>query len=124
MNLSPQLVLNLSDPFLRSATGNSRLMRSSSQLVGPAIYRSHVDHPPKRCSGALNTPKLLELSGIGNPNIINRLGIPTIVDLPGVGENLQDHLMVNSDFVAKDGIYSFGKHGLSRRRSCSSDDLL
>jgi choline dehydrogenase-like flavoprotein len=65
--------------------------------------------------GAYNTPRLLELSGIGNPRIINELGISTVVDLPGVGENLQDHLFVPSDFIAKDGVFTLGNFGLRLR---------
>jgi choline dehydrogenase len=42
-------------------------------------------------AGALVTPKLLMLSGIGSANALSRLDIPVIADLPGVGENLQDH---------------------------------
>ncbi|KAF8548623.1 alcohol oxidase [Imleria badia] len=45
-------------------------------------------------AGALQTPQILELSGIGNPNILRKLGIPLKVDLPGVGENFQDHFTV------------------------------
>lgn len=41
--------------------------------------------------GSANTPKLLELSGIGNPEILGRYGITLIHELPGVGENLRDH---------------------------------
>lgn len=41
--------------------------------------------------GTVNTPKLLELSGIGNPNVLSRYGIPVVADVPGVGENLRDH---------------------------------
>ncbi len=41
--------------------------------------------------GAVNSPKLLELSGIGNPDILSRHGIPVVHALPGVGENLRDH---------------------------------
>jgi len=43
------------------------------------------------CAGAIATPKLLELSGIGNPEILRKFGIPVVKSLPGVGENLQDH---------------------------------
>ncbi|OBR06394.1 Choline dehydrogenase [Colletotrichum higginsianum IMI 349063] len=42
-------------------------------------------------TGALNTPKLLQLSGIGPATVISQFGIASIVDLPGVGANLQDH---------------------------------
>lgn len=46
------------------------------------------------CAGALNTPKLLELSGIGAPDVLTRIGIKTRHALPGVGENLGDHYSV------------------------------
>lgn len=46
------------------------------------------------CGGAINTPHLLMLSGIGDPDELKKLSIPTIVPLPGVGKNLQDHLEV------------------------------
>ncbi|KAL4233993.1 hypothetical protein ACF0H5_005648 [Mactra antiquata] len=42
--------------------------------------------------GAINSPQLLMLSGIGNGDDLSKLGIPVVADLPGVGENLQDHL--------------------------------
>lgn len=44
-------------------------------------------------AGSLHTPQLLELSGVGSPKILAPLGIDTIIDLPGVGENLQDHAL-------------------------------
>src|SRR5690606_15174396 len=43
------------------------------------------------CGGAINSPKILELSGIGQKDRLQELGIPLILDLPGVGENLHDH---------------------------------
>jgi choline dehydrogenase len=46
------------------------------------------------CGGAINTPQLLQLSGVGNVRELERLGIKPHHDLPGVGENLQDHLEV------------------------------
>ncbi|MGW0735593.1 choline dehydrogenase [Streptomyces sp. NPDC002851] len=42
--------------------------------------------------GAINTPQLLQLSGVGNPDDLTPLGIDMVHALPGVGENLQDHL--------------------------------
>jgi len=46
------------------------------------------------CGGAINSPQLLQLSGIGNAEELEPLGIPMVQHLPGVGENLQDHLEV------------------------------
>jgi choline dehydrogenase len=46
------------------------------------------------CSGAVNSPQLLELSGIGNGARLQNLGIDVVHDLRGVGENLQDHLQL------------------------------
>jgi choline dehydrogenase len=46
------------------------------------------------CGGAINTPQLLLLAGIGPAGELEELGIPVAADLPGVGRNLQDHLEV------------------------------
>lgn len=46
------------------------------------------------CGGAINSPQLLMLSGIGNADDLRSLGIDVVHNLPGVGENLQDHLEV------------------------------
>ena len=45
-------------------------------------------------AGALQSPQLLQLSGVGAPALTQPLGIPFVHDLPGVGENLQDHLQL------------------------------
>ena len=44
------------------------------------------------CGGGINSPQLLMLSGIGSPAALSRIGIAPLADLPGVGNNLQDHL--------------------------------
>ncbi|MFQ5558037.1 MAG: choline dehydrogenase, partial [Acidimicrobiales bacterium] len=46
------------------------------------------------CGGAINTPQLLQLSGVGPAEVLVPLGIEVVADLPGVGRNLQDHLEV------------------------------
>jgi choline dehydrogenase len=53
------------------------------------------------CGGAINSPQLLQLSGVGNAAELQRLGIDTVADLPGVGENLQDHLEVYIQYACK-----------------------
>jgi choline dehydrogenase len=51
--------------------------------------------------GAINTPQLLQLSGIGNAGELAALGIPVVADRPGVGENLQDHLEAYVQYASK-----------------------
>ena len=46
------------------------------------------------CGGAINSPQLLQLSGVGNAEELSAVGVDVLHDLPGVGENLQDHLEV------------------------------
>lgn len=53
------------------------------------------------CAGALETPKLMMLSGIGPADHLRSMGIPVICDAPGIGENLQDHPNVPLFYRAK-----------------------
>ena len=46
------------------------------------------------CGGAINSPQLLQLSGIGDPAHLESVGVAPVHELPGVGEHLQDHLEV------------------------------
>lgn len=55
------------------------------------------------CAGSLNSPQLLELSGIGRADLLQTHGIPVIVDNPAVGENLQDHGITSINFEIADG---------------------
>ena len=47
------------------------------------------------CAGSINTPQLLLLSGIGDASELQKLGLPTVTNLPGVGKNLLDHVAAN-----------------------------
>lgn len=53
------------------------------------------------CAGAINSPQLLMLSGVGNAAELERLGLPVVHQLPGVGEALQDHLEVYIQYKCK-----------------------
>jgi choline dehydrogenase len=46
------------------------------------------------CGGSINSPQLLQLSGIGPADLLAGSGVPVVHDLPGVGENMQDHLSI------------------------------
>ena len=56
------------------------------------------------CAGALGSPQILELSGIGNPKILQKAGITPLIELPNVGENLQDHLGIYLTYKCNDPI--------------------
>lgn len=53
------------------------------------------------CGGAINSPQLLQVSGIGNADHLRSLGVDVVQDLPAVGENLQDHLEVYIQWACK-----------------------
>ncbi len=53
------------------------------------------------CGGAINSPQLLQLSGVGNARELEALGVRPVHDLPAVGENLQDHLEVYVQYACK-----------------------
>ena len=53
--------------------------------------------------GAINSPQLLELSGIGHPDVLSPQGIATVSAVPGVGENLQDHFVIGNRYRMKPG---------------------
>ena len=59
------------------------------------------------CAGSINTPQVLQLSGVGNADELKALGIKPIHDLPGVGENLQDHLEVYVQFACKKPVSAY-----------------
>ncbi len=78
----------------------TRLLWQGKRATGVAYARNGQAHEAgaKRevilCGGTVNSPQLLLLSGIGPGGHLKSLGIPVVGDLPGVGENLQDHLIV------------------------------
>ncbi len=53
------------------------------------------------CGGAINSPQLLQLSGVGSADDLRQLGIDVVADVPGVGQNLQDHLEVYVQHASK-----------------------
>lgn len=53
------------------------------------------------CAGAIGSPQILELSGIGAPGVLKKAGVDVRHDLPGVGENLQDHLQIRFIYRCK-----------------------
>ncbi|MDO9439168.1 MAG: GMC family oxidoreductase N-terminal domain-containing protein [Hydrogenophaga sp.] len=82
---------------IESGAEATSLILEGNRCVGVRYRRAGVLHEVRArrevivSCGAANSPKLLELSGIGNPDILNRHGIEVRHALHGVGENLRDH---------------------------------
>src|SRR5919197_1425175 len=73
----------------------SRIVFEGTRAVGVEVGRSVARaNEVILCGGAINSPQLLQLSGIGNAAELSSLGIRVVADLPDVGEHLQDHLEV------------------------------
>ncbi|TWP35485.1 choline dehydrogenase [Leekyejoonella antrihumi] len=93
-------VMNRANLTVRTRALTTRVLFEGQRAVGVAYDRGR--HKDVRvgadrvilCGGAINSPQLLQLSGVGPAEDLAALGIPVVHDLPGVGENLQDHLEV------------------------------
>ncbi|MEZ5093455.1 choline dehydrogenase [Nocardioides sp.] len=70
-------------------------------LRGGRLHRSVSAGEVILCGGAINTPQLLQLSGVGDPGHLQPLGVRMVHELPAVGENLQDHLEVYIQYASK-----------------------
>jgi choline dehydrogenase len=106
------------DAFLRPAMDRPNLtvmtgaLVSSLKFEGKSCTGLQFVHQGTRLSvtstretilaaGAIGSPQLLQLSGLGNEKHLTRLGIPVVHDLPGVGENLHDHLQIRMQYKVK-----------------------
>ncbi|PHH64778.1 hypothetical protein CDD81_4040 [Ophiocordyceps australis] len=106
----------LQRPNVRVLTGTTArkiLFDKSASGVKATGVRASVDGSDETftasrevilAAGVFNTPKLLELSGIGQRKLLEKLDIPVVLDLAGVGENLQDHLMTGVSYEVADGV--------------------
>ena len=94
-----------SRPNLKLVTGAfvENVVMHNNRAIGVAWFREtrhdvehHVSRAPNiiLAAGAVQSPKILEMSGIGQGERLMALGLPVVHDLPGVGENLQDHLQL------------------------------
>lgn len=86
---------------VHTATGVELVVATTGQ-----VFTARTSGEIILSAGSLQTPQLLELSGVGSPAILSSFGIETVVDLPGVGANLQDHPAVVNVYKLKPGIQS------------------
>ncbi|KAJ7443715.1 alcohol oxidase [Mycena latifolia] len=91
---------NMQDSNLIVLTGAQATKINFSKIKGQ-IIASSVDFVVG--NQQYTTPQLLEVSGVGNAKLLSSLSIPSILDLPQVGENLQDHPLIAADFNVRPG---------------------
>src|SRR6478736_2173524 len=70
---------------------------------GHQMVRAQAQREVLLCAGSIGSPQILQLSGIGPAELLRSHGIPVLHDLPGVGENLQDHLQIRAVYKV-DGV--------------------
>jgi choline dehydrogenase len=117
-------------PNLRVVTGamTETLMLEGRRVVGVRYRQAGIlrevraDAEVLLAAGSINSPKLLELSGIGRPDVLAGLGIDVVHAMRGVGENLQDHLQIRTVFKVTgvktlNAVFNsrFGKVGMALR---------
>ena len=98
-------------PNLKVETGAlaTRVLLEGRRASGIEYRREGERHSARAraevilAAGSVASPQLLELSGIGRGEVLQRLGIPVVAELPGVGENLQDHYMIGGQWRVKRG---------------------
>ena len=87
----PNLTVRLKTQTLRIVVENGRAV--GVQVAGASgVETLHCDREVLLSSGAMGSPRLLQLSGIGPADALRKAGVEVKHDLPGVGSNLQDHL--------------------------------
>ncbi|MFM0051094.1 choline dehydrogenase [Caballeronia grimmiae] len=87
-----------------------RVLFSGKRAIGVAYLHggqratAHVRREVLVCGGAIASPQLLQRSGVGRAEWLKELEIPVVHDLPGVGENLQDHLEMYMQYACKEPV--------------------
>jgi len=83
---------------VRTRAFTERILVEKDTAVGVRYTKGDATHDARAarevlcCAGAIQSPQLLQVSGIGPADRLRGIGVDVVADLPGVGENLQDHL--------------------------------
>jgi choline dehydrogenase len=88
---------------VRRVIFNGRVAAGVEVHTPSGTLRLHAKREVVLCAGALASPQLLMLSGVGDAQALAQFGIPTVAHLPGVGRNLQDHCSVHVKFSTRPG---------------------
>ena len=99
-------VMDRPNLHVRTLALTTRILFEGTRAVGVEYEQLGRRHTVRAgevvlCGGAINSPALLQLSGVGNAEHLSGLGIDVVADVPGVGEHLQDHLEVYIQYASR-----------------------
>ncbi|MCL9668449.1 choline dehydrogenase [Rosenbergiella epipactidis] len=85
---------------------NGKRASGVDYLTGGSKTPQHADARREvlLCAGAIASPQILQRSGVGSAELLNKFNIPVVHDLPGVGENLMDHLELYLQYECKEPV--------------------
>jgi choline dehydrogenase len=87
-----------------------KILFEGKRAVGVAYFKGESPQTAQArrevllCAGAIASPQILQRSGVGPKDLLQGLDIPVVHDLPGVGENLQDHLEMYLQYACKEPV--------------------
>jgi choline dehydrogenase len=90
----------------------TRLLFEGTRTIGVEYLHEGTLHQVKvnqeviLSAGSFDSPKILMLSGIGDATQLQAMGIPVVADLPGVGQNLQDHILVGVPYETSQNLHT------------------
>jgi len=107
-------VQNFKNLLVKHNTNVSKIIFEDKKAIGVEVKnnnKTEIYYCNKEIilsAGSINSPKILQLSGIGDPNLLKQKNIEVITELPGVGKNLQDHLeiYIQHKSKTKDTLYN------------------
>lgn len=99
-------VMGRANLTVRTLAMTTKVLFDGTRAVGVEVVHLGQRHTVMAddvilCGGAINSPQLLQLSGVGNADELSALGIRPVADVKGVGEHLQDHLEVYIQYSSK-----------------------
>ncbi|MGK7879444.1 MAG: GMC family oxidoreductase [Crocosphaera sp.] len=125
-----QPILDQKNLTLETQAQVTRILFSGTKAIGVEYVKNGTTHQVKAeaeiiiSTGAFESPKLLMLSGIGPAEQLKKHSIEVLVDLPGVGQNLQDHLLFGVGYQCKQeqpfpnllseaGLFTWSREGIT-----------
>ncbi len=88
----------ITDALVERVTFDGRRATGVRYRVGDTLHEVLADHDVILSAGVLQSPKLLQISGVGPAEVLAAAGVPVVADVPAVGRNMVDHVMFSISF--------------------------